>query len=101
MLIALPMLTQIVLLPAVGSALRGASLSLHLCPVFVLWEARRTATHLLVAVWCGPPKKHAAIQFFMSTFLARLPLLVASSAFYFCSRPHTFAMPPIIDTMPI
>src|SRR5439155_1385732 len=42
-----------------------------------------------------------AIKFFMYTFLASLPLLVAIFAFYFYSSPHTFDMRAIIATTPI
>src|SRR5207245_1943145 len=51
--------------------------------------------------WGGPRRRYAAIKFFLYTFLASLPLLLAVFAFYFYSVPHTFDMTEIIKTSPI
>src|SRR6059058_3758998 len=77
------------------TTINGVFLSLDLFQFFVFWEVG------LIAVWGGPRKRYAAIKFFMYTFLASLPLLIAIFAFYFYSSPHTFDMRRIIDTMPI
>src|SRR5207245_1210547 len=83
------------------TTINGVFLSLDLFQFFVFWEVGLIPMYFLIAVWGGPRKKYAAIKFFMYTFLASLPLLVAIFAFYFYSSPHTFDMTRIIDTMPI
>src|SRR5881296_958038 len=79
------------------------------CAMFLFMETTINGVFLsldlvqffLFAVWGGSRKKYAAIKFFMYTFLASLPLLVAIFAFYFYSSPHTFDMRAIIATTPI
>src|SRR5437867_5599519 len=83
------------------TTINGVFLSLDLFQFFVFWEVGLIPMYLLIAVWGGPRKRYAAIKFFMYTFLASLPLLIAIFAFYFYSSPHTFDMRRIIDTMPI
>src|SRR2546422_1102745 len=83
------------------TTINGVFLSLDLFQFFVFWEVGLIPMHFLIAVWGGPRKKYAAIKFFMYTFLASLPLLVAIFAFYFYSNPHTFDMRQIIATTPI
>src|SRR3989449_4504091 len=83
------------------TTINGVFLSLDLFQFFVFCEVGLIPMYFLIAVWGGPRKKYAAIKFFMYTFLASLPLLVAIFAFYFYSSPHTFDMTRIIDTMPI
>src|SRR5207244_264628 len=152
MLIEFPILTYIVLLPAVGAVftyltgsdrtaravalafslvvlglctvllmvflfmettINGVFLSLDLFQFFVFWEVGLIPMYFLIAVWGGPRKRQAAFKFFMYTFLASLPLLVAIFAFYFYSNPGTpctslgslapcpFDMRAIIATTPI
>src|SRR5256886_6141881 len=83
------------------TTINGVFLSLDLFQFFVFWEVGLIPMYFLIAVWGGPRKKYAAIKFFMYTFLASLPLLVAIFAFYFYSSPHTFDMRAIIATTPI
>src|SRR6059036_1461702 len=83
------------------TTINGVFLSLDLFQFFVFWEVGLIPMYFLIAVWGGPRKKYAAIKFFMYTFLASLPLLVAIFAFYFYSNPHTFDMRQIIATTPI
>src|SRR5213594_1411740 len=83
------------------TTINGVFLSLDLFQFFVFWEVGLIPMYFLIAVWGGPRKKYAAIKFFMYTFLASLPLLVAIFAFYFYSNPHTFDMRAIIATTPI
>src|SRR5213594_2231010 len=83
------------------TTINGVFLSLDLFQFFVFWEVGLIPMYFLIAVWGGPRKKYAAIMFFMYTFLASLPLLVAIFAFYFYSSPHTFDMRAIIATTPI
>src|SRR5213592_4083524 len=83
------------------TTINGVFLSLDLFQFFVFWEVGLIPMYFLIAVWGGPRKRYAAIKFFMYTFLASLPLLIAIFAFYFYSSPHTFDMRRIIDTMPI
>src|SRR5881409_736361 len=83
------------------TTINGVFLSLDLFQFFVFWEVGLIPMYFLIAVWGGPRKKYAAIKFFMYTFLASLPLLLAIFAFYFYSNPHTFEMRAIIATTPI
>src|SRR5438094_2312507 len=95
------------------TTINGVFLSLDLFQFFVFWEVGLIPMYLLIAVWGGPRKRYAAIKFFMYTFLASLPLLIAIFAFYFYSSPNTpctvlgstvpcpFDMRAIIATTPI
>src|SRR2546428_688286 len=80
------------------TTINGVFLSLDLFQFFVFWEVGLIPMYFLIAVWGGPRKKYAAIKFFMYTFLASLPLLVAIFAFYFYSSPHTSDMTRIFVT---
>src|SRR5213080_5034463 len=71
------------------TTINGVFLSLDLFQFFVFWEVGLIPMYFLIAVWGGPRKRYAAIKFFMYTFLASLPLLVAIFAFYFYSNPST------------
>src|SRR5437867_2393806 len=83
------------------TTINGVFLSLDFFQFFVFWEVGLIPMYFLIAVWGGPRKKYAAIKFFMYTFLASLPLLVAIFAFYFYSNPHTFDIRAIIAMTPI
>jgi NADH-quinone oxidoreductase subunit M len=83
------------------ATINGVFLSLDLFQFFVFWEVGLIPMYFLIAVWGGPRKKYAAMKFFLYTFLASLPLLVAIFAFYFYSSPHTFDMTAIIAGTPI
>src|SRR2546422_115788 len=71
------------------TTINGVFLSLDLFQFFVFWEVGLIPMYFLIAVWGGPRKKQAAFKFFMYTFLASLPLLLAIFAFYFYSNPNT------------
>ncbi len=77
----------------------GIFLSLDLFQFMVFWEVQLVPMYFIIAVWGGPRKKYAAMKFFMYTFLASLPLLVAIFAFVFYGG--TFDMRQIIATGPI
>src|SRR5437899_3656059 len=79
----------------------GVFLSLDLFQFLVFWEVGLVPMYFLIAVWGGPRRRYAAIKFFLYTFLASLPLLLAVFAFYFYSVPHTFDMTEILKTSPI
>src|SRR6266516_3962757 len=79
----------------------GVFLSLDLFQFLIFWEVGLVPMYFLIAVWGGPRRKYAAIKFFMYTFLASVPLLLAVFAFYFYSSPHTFDMTTLIATTPI
>src|SRR5207249_3068344 len=81
--------------------LSGVFLSLDLFQFLVFWEVGLVPMYFLIAVWGGPRRRYAAIKFFLYTFLASLPLLVAVFAFYFYSKPHTFDMTAIIASVPV
>src|SRR3989475_1378132 len=83
------------------TTINGVFLSLDLFQFLIFWEVGLVPMYFLIAVWGGPRRRDAAIKFFLYTFLASLPLLVAIFAFYFYSSPHTFDMTRIIDTRPI
>ncbi|HEX9340006.1 MAG TPA: NADH-quinone oxidoreductase subunit M, partial [Thermoplasmata archaeon] len=83
------------------TTITGVFLSLDLFQFLIFWEVGLVPMYLIIAVWGGPRKKYAAIKFFMYTFLASLPLLLAVFAFYFYSSPHTFDMRELIATVPI
>ncbi|MGQ0796291.1 MAG: complex I subunit 4 family protein, partial [Methanobacteriota archaeon] len=59
------------------ATINGVFLSLDLFLFLVFWEVGLVPMYFLIAVWGGPRKKYAAIKFFMYTFLASLPRLVA------------------------
>lgn len=79
----------------------GVFLSLDLFQFLVFWEVGLVPMYFVIAVWGGPRRKYAAMKFFLYTFLASLPLLVAVFAFYFYANPHTFDMTELIATTPI
>src|SRR5881296_3669052 len=83
------------------TTISGVFLSLDLFQFFVFWEAGLVPMYFLIAVWGGPRRRYAAIKFFLYTFLASLPLLLAVFAFYFYSSPHTFDMTAIIASVPV
>src|SRR5438552_108848 len=83
------------------TTINGVFLSLDLFQFLIFWEAGLVPMYFLIAVWGGPRRRYAAIKFFLYTFLASLPLLLAVFAFYFYSVPHTFDMTEIIKTSPI
>ncbi|TLZ68407.1 MAG: NADH-quinone oxidoreductase subunit M [Methanobacteriota archaeon] len=83
------------------TTISGVFLSLDLFQFLVFWEVGLVPMYFLIAVWGGPRRRYAAFKFFLYTFLASLPLLVAVFAFYLYSTPHTFDMTVIISTLPI
>src|SRR5207244_11712531 len=83
------------------TTISGVFLSLDLFQFLVFWEVGLVPMYFLIAVWGGPRRRYAAIKFFLYTFLASLPLLVAVFAFYFYSKPHTFDMTAIIASVPV
>src|SRR3989449_10544667 len=83
------------------TTINGVFLSLDLFQFLIFWEVGLVPMYFLIAVWGGPRRRYAAIKFFLYTFLASLPLLLAVFAFYFYSVPHTFDMTEIIKTSPI
>jgi len=83
------------------TTINGVFLSLDLFQFLIFWEVGLVPMYFLIAVWGGPRRRYAAIKFFLYTFLASLPLLVAVFAFYFYSVPHTFDMTAIIESPPI
>src|SRR5881396_947941 len=83
------------------TTISGVFLSLDLFQFLVFWEVGLVPMYFLIAVWGGPRRRYAAIKFFLYTFLASLPLLLAVFAFYFYSSPHTFDMTAIIASVPV
>src|SRR5437773_2136964 len=81
------------------TTISGVFLSLDLFQFLVFWEVGLVPMYFLIAVWGGPRRRYAAIKFFLYTFLASLPLLVAVFAFYFYSHPHPFDMTAIISIL--
>ncbi len=77
----------------------GIFLSLNMLQFMVFWEVQLVPMYFIIAVWGGPRRKYAAMKFFLYTFLASLPLLLAIFAFYFYSG--TFDMTQIIAGTPI
>ncbi len=77
----------------------GIFLSLNLLQFMVFWEVQLVPMYFIIAIWGGPRRKYAAMKFFLYTFLASLPLLLAIFAFYFYSG--TFDMTQIIAGKPI
>src|SRR5204862_195479 len=62
------------------TTISGVFLSLDLFQFLVFWEVGLVPMYFLIAVWGGPRRRYAAIKFFLYTFLASLPLLVAVSS---------------------
>ena len=81
------------------ATVNGVFLSLDLFQFLIFWEVGLVPMYFIIAVWGGPRKRYAAIKFFLYTFLASLPLLVAVFAFYFYAG--TFDMREIIRDTPI
>ena len=77
----------------------GIFLSLNLLQFLVFWEVQLVPMYFIIAIWGGPRRKYASMKFFLYTFLASLPLLVAVFAFYFYGG--TFDMTRLIATTPI
>ena len=77
----------------------GVFLALDLFLFIVFWEVGLVPMYFLIAVWGGPRRRYAAIKFFLYTFLASLPLLVAIFAFVFYGG--TFSMIDLIRDTPI
>jgi len=65
------------------ATINGVFLSLDLFLFLIFWEVGLVPMYFIIAVWGGPRRTYAAIKFFMYTFLASLPLLVAIFAFVF------------------
>src|SRR6266508_2775174 len=59
----------------------GVFLSLDLFQFLIFWEVGLVPMYFIIAVWGGPRRRYAAIKFFMYTFLASVPLLLALVAF--------------------
>jgi proton-translocating NADH-quinone oxidoreductase chain M len=83
------------------TTVNGVFLALDLFQFLIFWEVGLVPMYFLIAVWGGPRKRYAAIKFFLYTFLASVPLLLAVFALYFYSNPHTFDMTLIIESTPI
>src|SRR5881398_3312531 len=83
------------------TTISGVFLSLDLFQFLVFWQVGLVPMYFLIAVWGEPRRRYAAMKFFLYTFLASLPLLVAVFAFYFYSSPHTFDMTAIIASVPV
>jgi NADH-quinone oxidoreductase subunit M len=81
------------------ATINGVFLSLDLFLFIIFWEVGLVPMYFLIAVWGGPRRSYAAIKFFLYTFLASLPLLVAMFAFVFYGG--TFDMITLIRTSPI
>ncbi len=81
------------------TTVNGVFLSLDLFQFMIFWEVGLIPMYFIIAVWGGPRRKYASIKFFMYTFLASLPLLVAIFALYFYGG--TFDMTWIIAHNPV
>ncbi len=77
----------------------GIFLSLNLLQFIVFWEVQLVPMYFIIGIWGGPRRKYAAMKFFLYTFLASLPLLLAVFAFYFYGG--TFDMTQLIATAPV
>lgn len=83
------------------TTVNGIFLSLNLLQFMVFWEVQLVPMYFIIGIWGGPRRKYAAMKFFLYTFLASLPLLVAIFGFYFYSTPHTFDMTALIANSPV
>lgn len=81
------------------TTINGVFLSLDLFQFVVFWEVGLVPMYFIIALWGGPRRRYAAIKFFMYTFLASVPLLLAVFAFYLYAG--TFDMRTIIATTPV
>lgn len=81
------------------TTVNGIFLSLNLLQFIIFWEVQLVPMYFIIGIWGGPRRKYAAMKFFLYTFLASLPLLVAIFAFYFYGG--TFDMTSLIANSPI
>jgi len=81
------------------TTVNGVFLSLDLFLFLIFWEVGLVPMYFIIAVWGGPRRRYAAIKFFLYTFVASLPLLLAVFAFAFYGG--TFNMSAIIRDTPV
>jgi NADH-quinone oxidoreductase subunit M len=58
---------------------------------YIFWEASLIPLFLGIGIWGGPRRAHAAMKFFLYTFLGSIFLLVAF--IYLYTQAHSFAIP--------
>ncbi|QQR70032.1 MAG: NADH-quinone oxidoreductase subunit M [Alphaproteobacteria bacterium] len=70
------------LLLVLETALLGAFTTLDLVAFYVFFEGTLVPMFLLIALWGGPARRHAAFKFFLFTFAGSVLMLVAMIALY-------------------
>ncbi|HEC36372.1 MAG TPA: NADH-quinone oxidoreductase subunit M, partial [Anaerolineae bacterium] len=65
------------------TALFGVFLSLDLVLFYVFWEAGLVPMFLLIGVWGGERREHAALKFFLYTLVGSVAMLLAILGVYF------------------
>ena len=76
------------------SVLIGVFSALDLVLFYLFWEAVLIPTYLIIALWGGPQKDHAALKFILYTLAGSALLLVAVIAFRM--EGNTFSIPALM-----
>ena len=73
----------VALLLLLETGMSGTFIALDLILFFVLWEAVLVPMFFIIGIWGGPNRQHAAIKFFLYTFLGSVVMLLAFLAIRF------------------
>lgn len=73
----------VALLLLLETGMSGTFVALDLILFFVLWETVLVPMYFVIGIWGGPNRQHAAIKFFLYTFLGSVLMLLAFLAVRF------------------
>ena len=79
----------------------GVFLALDLVLFYVFWELVLIPMYLIIGIWGGERRRHAAIKFVLFTVLGSVLMLVGIVAVYLYSVPHGSSQPPTSDLVAI
>ena len=79
----------------------GVFLALDLVLFYVFWELVLIPMYLIIGIWGGGRRRHAAIKFVLFTVLGSVLMLVGIVAVYLCSAPHGSSALPTSDLLRI
>ncbi|MFH9295741.1 NuoM family protein [Streptomyces sp. NPDC017520] len=79
----------------------GLFVSLDLILFFVFFDLSIVAMYFVIAGWGHKNAAHAALKFFLYTFLGSLALLLGFIGLYLAASPHTFDMVELTEQNPL
>ena len=79
----------------------GVFLALDLVLFYVFWELVLIPMYLIIGIWGGEKRRHAALKFVLFTVLGSVLMLVGIVAVYLYSAPHGSSQPPTSDLVRI